>query len=341
MFSKHANAGKSRDKQKTNDSTKTFTDASKQNGGLFLGSSPKQSGYGDKAHATSAKNKDSVRAGSHGGLLANKGGSTLVITVKGSNKSVPNVKMINGNLNCGNKLISNFVPFSGKGHTVGTGHETKEIIYDRNSGTLTSDSAKNVRNSVFHEDSSQVLDNRTLHTGVKANKRHGSAAESDGNKKVKNRSILDLTTDVEEHSPSSDNTVKCPVCNSHVRELDINTHLDSCLGTSIVDDGPKAVKDSSFNLETDCTIVECPACNSEILKCDLNIHLDMCLRSVFESTSVDDDGDDDVWEDRSSVDMKPGDSAYPCPYCAAVINSTDMNKHLPACLPRFVSGTLE
>jgi hypothetical protein len=232
-----------------------------------------------------------------------------------------------GNSNVGNKLISNFVPFSGKGHTLGAGSEIKGILNRRKFGTVTSNSVKNY---VVSEDSVQSLSNRTLSNEVTGSKRYGSAVLNDASKRMKNGSVFDFTTDPGEHSVSNDNTIRCPVCNSDVRKLDINTHLDSCLETACVDDEPTVIENCSVKSETDSERIKCPACNSEMPKSDLNIHLDMCLGSVFGSASVDDD--DDYWEHKSSVDLKLGHNVYPCPCCATLVKDTEMNAHLDHCL---------
>jgi hypothetical protein len=351
LFNKKVNDGQSHDKRKRNDSTssKTATKANKQNGVFFPTHSPNKPRFGNKPHtASSSENKDSVRTGKSGGMLANKGGGTLVITAKGSNKGAANGKSWNGNLNGQNKLISNFVPFSGKGYTLGAGSETKGLSYS-------------VKNSALLEDSVHDLGNRTLLAGVTANKRQGSITENEGSKKVKGGSLLDFTSESEKHSAADDNIVKCPVCNSDVRELDVNTHLDSCLGAFFVDDGAAAVEEYSVKSEAHSREVKCPVCNSELLKSDLDDHLNMCLGSVFRNASIDDDDDDDDdvvddddnvdeedddddddddddysgdLQDKRLVDMKAGYSVYPCPCCAVLVTDTEMSIHLDHCLAR-------
>jgi hypothetical protein len=320
LFSKNVNAAESHGRQKLNGSS---------NGGVLSGSAHKESAVGDKARTLSHENKDIGKRGRSVGTLANRGGGTLVITAKGSNKGASNVKTVNGNLNDGNKLISNFVPFSGKGHTLGAGSEIRGVSNGRKFGTITSNSMKN---HVVSEDSIQSLSNRTSPNKVTSSKRYGSAIQHDVSKRIRNCSVSDFTTDPGEHSASNDNNVKCPVCDLDIRELDINNHLDSCLGTSCDDDEPTTTDNCSVKSETDSERIKCPACNSEMLKSDLNIHLDMCLGSVFGSASVDDDDDYDYWEHKSSADVKPGCSAYPCPCCATLVKDTEMNTHLDHCL---------
>jgi hypothetical protein len=335
LFGKNANVAKSNDRQKTNDSSKTFANPSKQNGGLFSESIPKKPAFGDKAHSPSYENKDVRGPGRLLGTLANRGGGTLVITAKGNNKGASNIKTINGNLNDVNKEISNFVPFSGKGHALGSGNEIRGISNSRRfgNGTVTSNSLKK---SVKIEDSLQPLSNRASPKEVTASKRHCSAVQNDVSKKMKNGSVLDFVTDCGVHSASNENTVKCPVCSLDIRELDVNTHLDSCLGTYRADDEPTVTENCSANSETNSERIKCPACNSELLKSDLNIHLDMCLGSVFGSGSVDDDDDDDDddWNHKSSANTKLGGNVFPCPCCATLVKDTEMNAHLDHCLTK-------
>jgi hypothetical protein len=322
LFSKNANAAKSYERQKTNDSSKTFVDPDKQNGGSFSGSVPKEPAFGDKARSPSYANKDAGRPGRFVGTLASRGGGTLVITAKGSNKGTSNIRTINGNLDDGNEAISNFVPFSGKGHTLGAGIENRGVPHSRKFRTGT------VKNCV-EKDYLQSLSNRTLPKEVTASKRHSSAIQNDGNKKLKNGSVLDSVTDCGEHSASNDNTIECPVCSSDIRELDINSHLDSCLGTYRANDEPAVTENCPANSEADSERIKCPACNLELPKSDLNIHLDMCLGGVFGDASVD---DDDYLDHKSSVDAKPGGNVYPCPCCATLVKDAEMNAHLDHCL---------
>ncbi|XP_033610461.1 sprT-like domain-containing protein Spartan isoform X2 [Cryptotermes secundus] len=320
LFNKNVNAAGSHDRQKMNDSS---------NGGVSSGSIHKKSGIGDKARTLSHENKDIARPGRFVGTLANRGGGTLIVTAKGRNKGASNVKTVNGNLYDGNKLISNFVPFSGKGHTLGAGSEIRRVSHSREFETIASNSMKN---HVISEDSVQSSSNRASPNEVTSSKRYGSAIQYDVKKRMKNQSVSDFSVDPGKHSASNDSNVKCPVCNSDIRELDINTHLDSCLGTCCDDDEPMVIDNCSVKLETDSEMIKCPACNSEMLKCDLNIHLDMCLGSVFGSASVDDDDDDDYWGHKRSVSVKPGCNAYPCPCCAMLVKDTEMNMHLEHCL---------
>jgi hypothetical protein len=327
LFTKNINSGAScGEENKTGSANaKVCTNANEQNGGLLSRSSPKKPLFGGKAHSSS-ENKDNVRTGKFGGALANRGGGTLVITAKGSNKGVSNVRTVDGNCNDGKMLINNFVPFSGKGHTLGG--ETIATLNSRKSETVTTHSLKN---SILLKSPSQFLDKRTLPGKAKINKRCGSVAENDVHKKLKNGSSFDLTTDVEELSASNNKTVKCPVCSVEVRELYVNTHLDSCLGTATVDDGPTATEDCSVKSETDSSKIKCPACSSEMLKCHLNDHLDICLSAVFCSASVDDDDVDDG-ENTSFGGVKPEDNVYPCPCCGVLVPYAEMNTHLDQCL---------
>ena len=336
LYNKNLSAGASCGKQNETDctNTKVCVNANEQNGQMLPRSNPKKPLFGSNAHTTSSsENKGSVRTGNFGGTLANRGGGTLVITTKDSKKSVSNVRTVNGNSNDGQNLMNNFVPFSGKGHTLGG--ETTATVNSRKSEMGTSHSLKN---PVLLKAPSKALGNSSLLDEAKANKRYGSVAENDVQKKLKNESGFDLTTDAEGLPGANDNSVKCPVCNAEVGELYVNTHLDSCLGTTFVDDHPTAIENCSVKSETDSNQIKCPACNSEMLKCNLNSHLDICLGAVFRSASVDsEDGgvDDDDWENTSFGGTKPENNSYPCPCCGMLVTYAEMNTHLDHCL----SGT--
>jgi hypothetical protein len=181
---------------------------------------------------------------------------------------------------------------------------------------------------------SKALGSTTLRDKTKVNKRYGSVAENDGQKKLKNESSFYLTTDAEGLPGTNDNCVKCPVCNVEVGELYVNTHLDSCLGT-FVDDHPTAIENCSVKSETDSSKIKCPACNSEMLKGNLNAHLDICVGAVFCSASVaGEDGidDDNDCENTSFGDTKPENNSHPCPCCGMLVMYTEMNTHLDHCL---------
>jgi hypothetical protein len=336
LYNKNINAGASCGEQNKTDftNTKVPTDANVQNAGLLPRSTPKKPLFGSKAYTTSSsENKDNIRTGKFGGTLANRGGGTLVITAKESNKGVSNVRTVNGNPNDGKKLINNFVPFSGKGHTVGG--ETTATMNSRKSEMVPSHSLKN---PILLKAPSQAQGNRTSLDEAKVNKRYGSLAKNDVHKKHKNGSSFDLTTDAEGLPGTNSNTVKCPVCSVEVGELYVNTHLDSCLGAPCVDDHPTAIENYSVKSETDSSKIKCPACNSEMLKCNLNAHLDICLGAVFCSASMDndncddDDDDDNDGKNTSFGDMKPENSAYSCPCCGMLVMYAEMNTHLDHCL---------
>lgn len=333
LYNKSISAGASCGKQNETDctNTKVCVNANEQNGQPLPRSNPKKPLFGSNAHTTSSsENKGSVRTGNFGGTLANRGGGTLVITAKDSKKGVPNARTINGNSNDGQKLINNFVPFSGKGHTLGG--ETTTTVNSRKSEMVTPHSLKN---PILSEAPSKALGNSRLLDDAKANKRYGSVVENDVQKKLKNESSFDLTTNSEGLPGTNDNCVKCPVCNVEVGELHVNTHLDSCLGTSFVNDLPTAIENCSAKTETDSSKIKCPACNSEMLKCNLNSHLDICLGAVFCSASVDGEGggdDDDDWENTSFGGTKPENNSYPCPCCGMLVTYTEMNTHLDHCL---------
>jgi hypothetical protein len=333
-YNKNISVGAFCGKQNETDctNTKVCVNANEQNGWMSPRNSPKKPLFGSKAHtASSSGNKGSVRTGNFGGSLVIRGGGTLVITAKDSKKGVSNVGTVNGNSNDGKKLINNFVPFCGKGHTLGG--ETVATVNSRKSEMGTSHSPKN---PILLEAPSKALGNSILLVEAKANKRYGSVAENDVQKKLKNESSFDLTTDAEGLPGTNDNSVKCPVCNVEVAELYVNTHLDSCLGTAFVADHPTAIENCSVKSETDSSKIKCPACNSEMLKCNLNVHLDICLGAVFCNASVDGENgggdDDDDWENTSFGGMKPENNSYPCPCCGMLVTYAEMNTHLDHCL---------
>ena len=200
-----------------------------------------------------------------GGLLANKGSGTLVITAKGNNKEHTFT----------NKFPGNFVPFSGKGNKLGTSNTE----------------SKTFTTNVHHPNESEM-----------SLKRHSSVITQDVNAK-RSKNVTDEGAGSEDECP----TVKCPICGIKVNEIDINSHLDSCMGFTARDNDAVActndLKSDSYSTERasgnkvtsendlrttelESDIIKCPACNKNILKCELDSHLNICLQSIFGEETV-------------------------------------------------------
>ncbi|KAJ4443499.1 hypothetical protein ANN_05171, partial [Periplaneta americana] len=183
------------------------------------------------------------------------------------------------------------------------------------------------KRSLTSSEQSQFSDVSTSPSGGKAPKRHISIAENaDDMKKLRSGSFMDLS------ETESGDMVNCPVCNSKIREVNINTHLDSCIEADVTDNGTATVKDCAVKFAPDCGVVKCPACNADTLKRDLEGHLEECLQSVFGKGRIVDDDEEDDWATKNSVDKKSGDNIYPCPCCLTMVKDVDMNAHLDVCL---------
>nr|CAD7452844.1 unnamed protein product [Timema tahoe] len=271
-----------------------------------------------------------------GGMLANKGGGTLVVTNKGNKSKIPVLTTTT--------TPKKFVPFFGQGTVLGVGtaqtltkpnlSKSKVVINNLN-GTnqpVSTSSDYNVAwkfndvdsNSKEHSPASTKISNPDKST----KKRPTHLNHTDFAKKPKDNSQeskpyvtspgLSETIEIfDSPEKSGDVSSKCPVCNM-TTDQELNAHLDLCL-QSAFDDKP--------------VIVHCPLCNKELSEQHLNDHLETCVQCVFTDQDETIEDDDLVFSLDSSESSGDGrESRYPCPCCATWIEEDSMNQHLDLCL---------
>lgn len=178
-----------------------------------------------------------------GGILANRGGGTLVVTdrhkqIKNGETSVNQSDSISTNLR-----LDNFKPFQGTGFTVGGG-SSKE--HDRFKSRLLNESAPK---KIKIEDETVTVENLDCECGNNDNKCNCPVCNiciprnemtlhlenCSGLQNVFNDSDnFELSDDENEDTGGSteqvnSDTVPCPCCSKLFKESDINQHLDECL----------------------------------------------------------------------------------------------------------------
>lgn len=96
-----------------------------------------------------------------------------------------------------------------------------------------------------------------------------SASNSEINNGVKE-------TDYNVNGNKNDDLVDCPVCNSNVKQNQLNEHLESCLKCSFENEPDEFETDEAI----DCKSVPCPCCMKWFLEKEMDAHVDECLTLV-------------------------------------------------------------
>ncbi|GBO98708.1 SprT-like domain-containing protein Spartan [Eumeta japonica] len=157
--------------------------------------------------------------------------------------------------------------------------------------------------------------------------------------------------------------VSCPLCNIRVKYSDVNSHVDECLNsteieklqTEEIEPIQKIESETSVSKVIDLTCVEidkkCPCCD-KIVPESMEDHLESCLSfcnndDTEPQNAVSDTNDkseqdfiNSFFEDNDSFATELDESGifndtgtkFPCPCCLQMVEETDMNRHLDACL---------
>lgn len=136
-------------------------------------------------------------------------------------------------------------------------------------------------------------------------------------------------TDINLHLDSciedfSSNSEKCPVCNNDFLLSEINTHVNSCIDSF---ENPESV----IKHKT----VKCPMCNDELLDCALPDHLEMCIQCVTEEQIH------FIEEEEENECDKENEKIHPCPICMVLLEKCDVDKHLDECLSKIIINEFE
>ncbi|XP_063232586.1 DNA-dependent metalloprotease dvc-1 isoform X2 [Bacillus rossius redtenbacheri] len=214
--------------------------------------------FGKKTCGKKASGTDEKTTGKMGkkmgGMLANKGGGTLVVTGKSKKSEVPIVPSSSKN---------SFKPFGGEGYVLGSDPMGGKVCAGGRSG------AAGCRNG------SSTATKRSLTTEV-ASKGQEKVSLT---KKLKNgdsKPSGDIVEIADSPEKNRGGDVQCPVCGNAVGVAEINDHLDGC-----VESTPDQLSDA----------VHCPVCCEELQERQLSQHLETCVGSVFSCDDEERDGE--------------------------------------------------
>lgn len=246
-----------------------------------------------------------------GGILANRGGGTLVVTGS-QGKQTETVQGPDAKLR-----IDQFKVFSGAGFTLGSASSVNDRAKSRllsmvqeepvhKKQKVSGNSSKSNGGEVFKKDIDDPMCKCSVCGGRVSREEVDVHLESCvGLKNVFNNSTVEDCADEKEIGEINEKykEVLCPVCNQSVGE-DINAHLDGCLNTSgflnLVDDSPVEIIDSDVTTpfsnknmpkpmlidnDSDVEIIEsegrvaCPICGMRFGESKINDHVNLCLDS--------------------------------------------------------------
>ena len=143
----------------------------------------------------------------------------------------------------------------------------------------------------------QPTDNEVPSIIAKSSKEQ-QATSRDIQPKQENKDILSAFKKSEggiEQNNTTPKYVKCPICDKDVIEMNMNSHLDECLNTSLIKDIKQSVKSKEVNdykgssipdhnnrknnnsNTTNDNVQACPICGKDILHAELEFHVNMCL----------------------------------------------------------------
>lgn len=256
-------------------------------------------------------NGNPVKSGG-GGMLANRGGGTLVVTGSQS-KQTETVQGPNEKLR-----INQFKVFSGAGFTLGSASSVNDRSRSRLLSLGNEEPAQkkqkvndNSRKSEESEVSQKGTDDQMCKCSVCGASVYRKEVDTHlescmGLKNIFNNSTVEDSADDKEISDINEKykEVLCPVCNQCVVK-DINAHLDDCLNTSgilnLLDDTPVELSNSVITIpfsdknkitkpvldsnDSDVEIIEpegrvaCPLCGMRFGESRINDHVNLCLDS--------------------------------------------------------------
>lgn len=254
-----------------------------------------------KGHVLGRGSSSSGRGRGGGGMLANKGGGTLVVTgSQGRKQPVDKPESPNTKLR-----VDNFKVFSGSGFTLGSSLGPSDRPRSRLLDIGYEPEEKRRKSDVSLKTESDELDEK-CRCSVCNKSMPRQEIEEHLEICTGLQNVFNNTSSVDETEISSLNEkykiTACPICTVNI-EGDINVHLDECLNTSgvlnifdepvidLCDDEPVVTtfknndsKPKSFN-DSDVEIIEsedraaCPLCGMRFGKSRINEHVNQCLDS--------------------------------------------------------------
>lgn len=266
--------------------------------------------------------------GAFGGMLANRGGGTFVVTGKADKTK----DLQDSSIGSPSSTVSQPAPvqaFQGTGHVLGRGApNTDPPSRPRIQGPQAG------RANPFQKNI-PVFTNKPGGSQVMSEPSKRSSPNSFNEIQPKKKSLDSFSSKVGEAGSSVQaRKVPCPVCNQQVLESVINSHLDECINGSTpatnsevvqtINDTDDVIILSDSGDEDDDNehghLVDCPSCTEKLPEKQLESHLSRCLGSTFE------DDDDDI-----AVVPNDGRADAKCPICGEIFPAADMDRHLDNC----------
>lgn len=268
-----------------------------------------------------------------GGMMANKGSGTMVLTQKG-NKQAQKTSSGANDSTSHSSVSAAVTPFVGRGYTIGNSSSSHPVPAATEKPWLSlldkieADRKKNKHLASLRTGKISTTTKTVKHNEVTQNKgkiKNSTDSVLSPPKKFKTESVAEpffTNTDMHNHnefhsskdsngqSPSSANDslevmVNCPTCGTLVEEYAINSHLDICLQQYMEDMG------------TSQDTANCPICNNNFPLNEIDSHVDMCLSNKDDSTSIPTEDDDEMIQ---------------CPMCDKKLCKRTLDVHLESCI---------
>lgn len=235
-----------------------------------------------------------------GGMLANKGGGTLVVTAPQKKTKTPEKPE-----SPDTKLrVDKFKLFAGSGQTLGGGNIDRSKSRLLSLGESQAKKAKpdgHLGKEPKYEKDEEMCKCSVCSRNIPREEMGLHLENCSGLQNVFNNSIVDAEDEAE--NIDGENKVPCPICNIAV-EGDINAHVDECLNSSgifnMIDDEPEtqtsddlvfvreykvpkpmkaAVSDVQIVEQEEEARVACPLCGMRFGASRINEHVNQCLDS--------------------------------------------------------------
>jgi len=247
-----------------------------------------------------------------GGLLANIGGGTLVVTGKG--KKTDDSRPLTD--------LSTFTPFGGSGNVLGT--KSTAGLSGRNPSTPASTKPPP---KPFKSPSSQTDLSRWIPSSTPVKRPSDSQPSTSKSPKSEPETI----TLSDESTRPKHAMVRCPLCYIEVSEIDVNGHLDECLTRP----------STSSNVPQVDKTEPCPVCNKQVSSKELQGHVSLCVGNSFDADDMNEmDMSGDVMEvsddEKKSpvkglLDEDDKSDKKKCPVCSKLIPRGELSDHLEVC----------
>ncbi|XP_059471817.1 DNA-dependent metalloprotease dvc-1 [Neocloeon triangulifer] len=236
------------------------------------------SGFGDFGSGSGAR-----RGVGGGTATANRGGKTLVVTGKRKDDDQVANKV--------EKPMSNFVPFQGRGKTIGSASTSSgNVLQDRQKFLDRFKSSKKDENQPKKKLKTEKTDDNKdqihcpvcnkscaaadLNSHLEECLQNMSLEDSEVTKSTSEAEVIVLSDDEEDEKDLE----QCPICLAYYNKDSLQRHIENCvqhLHDSFIELGDEEVVYEPTQMNKDQ--VDCPVCGTQVHKDSINEHLDTCL----------------------------------------------------------------